>query len=177
MNERIHAYEMLVVDSDGSKIGVIKKDEAIQRAREQELDLILVAPTARPPVAKILDYGKWQYEQKKAAQKQKNSGKAKPIKGMRIGVRIGKSDLAVRTKRSRGFLEKGHKIRVVLQFKGREMVHFDLALAKMKEFAEQLKDVSKIEELPRKMGRQLIMILTPQKTPKPNSSNDETEVE
>ncbi len=167
MNERIFAREVFVIASDGEKLGVMPTTEGITKAKAEELDLILVAPKANPPVAKILDYGKWQYEQKKAASKNRSSGKAKAMKGIRLGVRIAEGDLKVRVKQAREFLEKGHKIRAVLQFKGREMVHFDLALEKMKEFAARLDDVSKIEELPKRMGRQLIMILKPEKSNKP----------
>lgn len=163
MNEYIRAHEVLVIDADGAKLGVLPTTEAIKKAQEQELDLLLVAPQERPPVAKIIDYGKYLYEQKKAARKQKSHGKALPMKGIRLGVRIGEGDLAIRVKRSEEFLEKGHKLRVVLQFKGREMAHFDLALAKMKEFASRLEEISKIEELPKKMGRQLIMIIAPKR--------------
>lgn len=163
MNERIFAREVFVVGSDGEKIGTMATSEAIAKARAEELDLILIAPKVNPPVAKILDYGKWQYEQKKAMSKNKASGKAKPMKGIRLGVRIAEGDMDVRLKQGRGFLEKNHKLRVVLQFKGREMVHFDLAMEKMKEFASKLDDVSSIEALPKKMGRQLIMILKPEK--------------
>lgn len=180
MNERIFAREVFVIGPAGEKLGVIPTAEGIAKAKAEGLDLILVAAKARPPVAKILDYGKWQYEQKKAAAKNRASGKAKPVKGIRLGVRIAEGDLEVRVRRGKEFLEKGHKLRVVLQFKGREMVHFDLALAKMKEFASRLDDVCKIEELPKRMGRQLIMILKPeksQKLPISNSKNDENQIE
>ena len=178
MNERIFAREVFVVGSDGEKLGVMPTSTAIAKAKEEELDLILVAPKVNPPVAKILDYGKWQYEQKKAAAKQRSTGKAKSMKGIRIGVRIAEGDLMVRVKRAQEFLEKGHKIRTVLQFKGREMAHFDLALDKMKEFASRLDEISDIEELPKKMGRQLIMILKPAKSSKPVSqpASDEQEI-
>lgn len=176
MNERIRAYEVLVIDSNGEKLGVMKTEEAIVKAKEQELDLILVAAETKPPVAKILDFGKWQYEQQKAATKQRSKGKALEMKGLRLGVRIAEGDLNVRVNQARKFLTKGHKLRVVLQFKGREMAHFDLALQKMREFAHRLEDCSKIEELPKRMGRQLIMILSsdkksPQKiNPSPNEA-------
>jgi translation initiation factor IF-3 len=178
MNERIFAKEVLLIDSDGEKLGTIPTSEAIAKAKETELDLILIAPKVNPPVAKILDYGKWQYEQKKALTKNKASGKAKPMKGIRLGVRIAEGDLEVRAKQARGFLEKSHKLRVVLQFKGREMVHFDLAMNKMKEFAQRLEDVSSIETLPKRLGRQLIMILKPEKKIKSNNpTENETENE
>jgi translation initiation factor IF-3 len=170
MNDRIRAYEVLAIDSDGEKLGVIKTTEAIEKAKAQELDLILVAANTNPPVAKILDYGKWQYEMQKAATKQRSKGKALDMKGIRLGVRIAEGDLNVRVNHAEKFLKKGHKVRVVLQFKGREMAHFDLAIEKMKEFAKRLDEVSKIEELPKRMGRQLIMILAPDKTiKKPNN--------
>ena len=171
MNERIFAREIFLIGSDEEKIGITPTSEAIAKAKAEELDLILVAAKANPPVAKILDYGKWQYEQKKALSKNKASGKAKPMKGIRLGVRIADGDLDVRVKRGKEFLEKSHKLRVVLQFKGREMVHFDLALEKMKEFAQKLEDISSVEALPKKMGRQLIMILKPEKQKKESEEN------
>ena len=177
MNERIFARELLVIDENGEKLGLISKIDAIAKARAVELDLILVAAKANPPVAKILDYGKWMYEQKKALSKNKSSGKAKEMKGVRLGVRIAEGDLETRAKQGRDFLEKGHKLRVVLQFRGREMAHFDLALAKMKEFAKRVSEVSSIEELPKKMGRQLIMILKPEKKKIINSPENENQVE
>ncbi|MFH0834155.1 MAG: translation initiation factor IF-3 [Patescibacteria group bacterium] len=177
MNERIFAREVFVIDSDGEKLGAMPTAEAIAKAKSQELDLILVAPKVVPPVAKILDFGKWMYEQQKALSKNRSSGKAKEMKGVRLGVRIAEGDLETRVKQGRGFLEKGHKLRVVLQFKGREMAHFDLALAKMKEFASRVDEVSSIEELPKKLGRQLIMILKPEKKKIINSSENEAQNE
>lgn len=173
MNERIFARELLVIDENGEKLGVIDKTEAIIKARAVELDLILVAAKANPPVAKILDYGKWMYEQKKALSKNKSSGKAKEMKGIRLGVRIAEGDLTTRVNQAKAFLKKGHKLRVVLQFNGREMAHFDLAIEKMKEFARRIDEISLIEELPKKMGRQLIMILKPKKKEIINSSENE----
>ncbi|MFH0776767.1 MAG: translation initiation factor IF-3 [Patescibacteria group bacterium] len=175
MNERIFAREVFVVGSDGEKLGVLPTIEAIAKAKAEELDLILVAPKVNPPVAKILDFGKWMYEQQKALSKNKASGKAKEMKGVRLGVRIAEGDLNTRVKQGREFLEKGHKLRVVLQFKGREMAHFDLAIGKMKEFAKRLDEVSSIEELPKKMGRQLIMMLKPEKKKISNSPSNEAQ--
>jgi len=173
MNERIFAREVFVVDSDGEKIGVVPTSEAIAKAKAQELDLILIAPKVNPPVAKILDFGKWMYEQQKALSKNKSSGKAKEMKGIRLGVRIAEGDLTTRVNQAKAFLKKGHKLRVVLQFNGREMAHFDLAIEKMKEFARRIDEISLIEELPKKMGRQLIMILKPKKKEIINSSENE----
>ena len=175
MNERIFAREVLVIGSDGEKLGVIPTSEAIAKAKAEELDLILVAAKVNPPVARILDFGKWMYEQQKALSKNKSSGKAKEMKGIRLGVRIAEGDLETRVRQAREFLEKGHKLRVVLQFKGREMVHFDLALEKMKEFASRVDEVSSIEELPKKMGRQLIMILKPEKKKVNNPPQNEAQ--
>jgi len=154
---------MLVVDEKGEKLGEISREEAMKLAEERGLDLALVAPDARPPVAKILDYGKYLYEQKKAAKKQANAGKALDVKGIRIGLRIGEGDLAIRRKQAEKFLEKGHNIRVVLMFRGREVVHKDLGLIKIQEFGESLSEVAKIEQMPRKQGHQLIMLLCPKK--------------
>jgi translation initiation factor IF-3 len=163
MNDRIRVSPLLIIDGEGKKLGEFSRDEALKLAAEQEIDLILVAPDARPPVAKLLDYGKYLYEQKKADKKQKSSGKALEAKGIRLGLRIAEHDLEVRRKQAEGFLQKGHKIKVELRFRGREIIHSDLGLIKAKDFATRLDEVSKVELQPKMIGRNIIMILAPKK--------------
>lgn len=152
-----------MIDETGRKIGIFDRDKAITRAKAENKDLILVAPKGRPPVTKILDFGKWQYEQKKAATKQGQKNKTLTLKSLRLGVRIGPGDFAVRRLAAEKFLKKGHKVKVVLQFRGREMMHFDLGLAKMQEFTDALEEIAKLEDPPKKIGRQLTMVLAPKK--------------
>lgn len=154
---------MLVVDENGEKLGELSREEAMKIAEERELDLALVSATSRPPVAKIIDYGKYLYEQKKAAKKQASMGKALDVKGIRIGLRIGEHDLQIREKAAIKFLEKGHKLKVQLMFRGREIAHIDLGYDKIRAFATRLEDHAKIEQEPRRAGHQLVMLLAPKK--------------
>lgn len=161
INERIRAAEMLLIDENGQSLGKVGREEALRLARERELDLFLVAPLARPPVARILDHGKYLYEQKRAVRKQKTVGKALAIKGIRLGIRTGEHDIEVRRNQAEKFLKKGHKIKVELRFKGREVAHMDLGFGKIKTFAESLAEIAKPEAAPSRQGRQIIMILSP----------------
>jgi len=171
MNEYIRAASVLVIDEDGEQLGEMDTAKAIALAKEKELDLLLVADKANPPVTKIIDYGKYQYEQQKAANKQRLAGKAKETKGIRIGLRTGEGDLAIRVKQATGFLEKGHKVKVTLRFRGREVVHADLGFGKIRDFAARFEEIAKIEQEPKKQGHQIHLTLSPKpiskKSPKP----------
>lgn len=152
---------MLLIDETGKQLGEVATAEALQLAETRGLDLLLVAPQARPPVAKLLDYGKHLYEQKRTARKASVAGKALETKGIRLGVRIGEHDLQVKIGQATKFLEKGHKIKITLQFRGREMAHQDLGFAKVREFAERLAEVAKLEQNVTKQGRQISALLAP----------------
>ncbi len=161
MNERIRATRVLLIDEAGEQLGEMATTEALAKARASEMDLILVAANAHPPVAKIVDYGKYLYEQKRTARKQRSAGKALAVKGIRLGLRTGEHDVDVRLKQAEKFLAKGHKLKVELRFRGREIQHSDLGIIKLEKFAESLVEVAKPDEPPKKIGRQLIMILSP----------------
>lgn len=133
-------------------------------ARELEMDLAEVAPNANPPVCKILDYGKYQYHQRKVDTKHKKMQKKAEIKGVRLGFKTGDHDIEVKAKQAKGFLEDGNSVKVTLIFRGRESMYKDLGIDKLRKFYESVKDVATIDMSPKSQGNMLIMILTPNKS-------------
>lgn len=154
---------MLLIDEKGERLGEVSREEAMKLAQERELDLALVAPMARPPVAKILDYGKYLYEVKRAARKAQSASKVQDTKGIRIGFRTGEHDLEVRLKQATEFINKGHKVKIMLVFKGREAQHADLGFAKIKGFAAKLEEIAKLDQMPMRQGMQIVTLLSPRK--------------
>ena len=138
-------------------------DKALERAKSKELDLVEVSPNANPPVCKIMDYGKYQYKQKKIDQKHRKMQKQTEVKGIRIGFRTDDHDLEVKRKQAERFLKARNIVKVSLIFKGRELAHAALAEEKMKKFGEELTEFGNIEEGPKRQGYNLIMIITPLK--------------
>lgn len=171
-NEEIRAPKLRVIDEEGEQLGVLSRDEALIIARERELDLIEVSPTAEPPVCKIDDFGSFMFRKQKAEKKQKLASKKAPLKSIRFGIRISEHDLEVKISQARKFLEKNHPVRVLLQFKGREAMHADLGMEKMKQIEEGLADISKPESPPKRQGNRVSMILRPEKAkPKKEEEN------
>jgi translation initiation factor IF-3 len=138
-------------------------EEALQLATEHGLDLVEVAPMANPPVCKILDFGKYQYRQRKIEQKHKRMQKQAEMKGLRLSLRIDKHDLDTKVRQARGFLEDRNSVKVTLVFKGREASHSELGREKLIYFIEGLKDIAQVEEQPKKQGNSMFMVLTPLK--------------
>lgn len=137
--------------------------EALQMARERELDLVEVAPLAKPPVCKILDYGKFLYRQNKIEQKHKRMQKKTEMKTIRLSLRIDEHDLDVKAKQARGFLDEGNSVKVNLMFKGREMAHEDLGMQKVQAFFDRIKDAAAVEAPAKKQGNSINMVLIPSK--------------
>ncbi len=136
-------------------------EKALSLAKEKILDLAEVAPDAKPPVCKILDYGKYQYHQKKIETRHRKKQKKNEVKGVRMGFKTGPHDVEVKQKQAKKFLEEGSAVKIALIFKGREAMYADLAIDKLKKFYEGLADISNLEDSPKKQGNVLIMILTP----------------
>lgn len=132
-------------------------------AAERETDLVEVSPNTNPPVCKLMDYGKYLYRQSKIEQKHKKMQKKVEVKGVRLSLRTGDHDLMVKAKKAKEFIEERNLVKVQLIFRGRENVHEDIARDKLNKFAEALKDITKIEEHPKRQGNTLIMILAPLK--------------
>lgn len=138
--------------------------EALRRAEEEGFDLVEISPTANPPVVKIIDWGKFKYEQQKASRTQKKKQKTVEVKGIRLSAKIGEHDLKTKAKHARKFLESGNKVKVRLFFKGREIVHKDIGENVLKKFFEELEDIAKIDQNITFSGREVSMVLSPKKT-------------
>jgi translation initiation factor IF-3 len=163
INEAIRTSPVRLIDDNNEQIGVIEVTEAKRRAKEAGLDLVEVSPQSSPPVCRIMDYGKWKYSQKKKDQKARSHSKQSELKEVRLRPQIDPHDLEIKTVRSRGFLEEGHKVQFTIQFKGREMAHRELGMDLMREVAKSLEDLSRVEAAPRNMGRRMTMILIPER--------------
>ncbi|MEK7673159.1 MAG: translation initiation factor IF-3 [Patescibacteria group bacterium] len=161
INQQIRSSNVRLIGAEGEQLGVVTLQKALQLAEEAGLDLAEVAPNAEPPVCKILDYGKYQYHQRKVDSKHKRQQKKNELKGMRLGFKTGDHDLETKAKHARKFLEDGNSVKLTLIFKGREAMYKDLALAKMMKFYEAVQDLATMESNAKKQGNSLIMILTP----------------
>jgi len=157
VNERIRAREVRVIGQNGDQIGVFPVYEALNMARDLDLDLVEVAADARPPVCRILDFGKYKYEQKKKARGSKKS--PNKLKGMRLRPKTDPHDLEVKTKRAREFLEEGDKVQFTVIFRGRELARQDLGTTLLERVAQMLDDVAKVEKTPHMEGRRMHMIV------------------
>jgi translation initiation factor IF-3 len=144
-------------------IGVVEVDDALRRAREAGLDLVEVAAAASPPVCRIMDFGKWKYEQSKKEKATKSRSRTTELKEVRLGrsMKIDPHDIQIRLEQARRFLLEGHKVQIVQNFRGREMLHKDRGRDRMEEIIRQLTDVAKVEVPPRMLGRRITMILAP----------------
>ncbi len=161
MNEQIKAREVLVIDHEGTQLGVMKTAEALDLAREKKMDLVNVAPNAKPPVCRMMDYGKHKYEQSKKDREAKKRQKTTSIKEIKLRPNIDKHDFDVKAKRGQKFLQQGDKIKVTVMFRGREITHPEIAQRLCKDLAEQLADYGAVEKPAKQEGRNMIMILAP----------------
>ncbi|OGH09666.1 MAG: translation initiation factor IF-3 [Candidatus Levybacteria bacterium RBG_16_35_6] len=163
VNERIFALTLRVLDPEGKQIGVIKREEALQKARELELDLVEIAPKAVPPVAKIVDFKKFLYQEEKKRREEKRRAKVSETKEVRLGPFMDDHDLQTMVRRAREFLESGNKVRMVVRFAGRQITHPEFGQQILDKAIEMVSDVSKIEREKHFEGRQLIVILSPER--------------
>ena len=157
---------MRLVGADGEQIGVVSIAEALEQAATAGLDLAEIAPGAKPPVVKILDWGKYRYEQTKQDQKNRKNQRNQEVKQVRLGLKIGEHDLQVKVRRARQFLEYGHKVQVKLRFRGREITHPDLGRALLDRFMSHVEDIATREQDPSISGREMTMLLGLSKTTK-----------
>jgi translation initiation factor IF-3 len=163
LNHLIRISPVRVIGPDDEQIGIIETQEAIRLAQEKGLDLVEISPDARPPVCKIMDYGKYKYEKSQKDRKARAASKATEMKELRLGrsVKIDPHDVKVRIDQARRFLMHGHKVMVTQRFKGREIAHKELGLENLREVATALADIAKVEQTPRWMGKQASIILAP----------------
>ena len=142
-------------------MGIINTEEALARAREADVDLVEVAPNSDPPVCRLMDYGKWKYDQKKKEHKAKVKQHNIVQKEVRLRPKTDEHDRLVKVRKAREFLEKGSKVQFTMLFRGREMVHLGLAQEKMNKIAQELQDIGKLEIAPKRLGRRLNMVIAP----------------
>ena len=163
INERIQAPELRVLDSEGKQVGVLSKQEALTRAQEEGLDLVEIAPNAQPPVAKIIDYKKFLYQQAKKKQEEKRNAKSTETKEVRLGPFMDDHDLQIAANRATTFLENGDKVRFVVKFRGRQITRPEFGYQVINKITERLDPISKIEREPKLEGKQLITIVSPER--------------
>ncbi len=161
INEEIISPQVRVIDENGDQLGVMTSREALRRAQEAEKDLVEIAPQAVPPVCRIIDYGKFSYEQQKREKIQKKSQQQKELKEIRLRAGTDTHDLDFKVRHSRGFLEDGHKVKASVMFRGREIVHQEIGRALLQKFIDALADVSKVDQDMRTEGRVLSVTLAP----------------
>ena len=145
INEQIRDREVRVVSADGEQLGVMSSRDAMKLAREAELDLVKIAPKAQPPVCKIIDYGKYKYEQSRREKEAKKKQKTVEVKEVRMSPNIDANDLNTKVNNAKKFILKGNKVKVTLRFRGREMAHVQQSKHILDDFADMLKDVAQVE--------------------------------
>ncbi|MGB3509516.1 MAG: translation initiation factor IF-3 [Microcoleaceae cyanobacterium] len=163
VNENIRVPKVRAIDADGSQLGIIDTREALRMAEEKELDLVLVSDKADPPVCKIMDYGKYVFEQKKKAQEAKRKQHNAEVKEVKMRYKIEEHDYNVRLSQAERFLKSGDKVKATIMFRGREIQHSNLAEALLKRMATDLKDLAEVQQAPKKEGRSMMMLLSPKK--------------
>ncbi len=160
INEQIRDKEVRVIAANGDQLGVMSSREALEMAREANLDLIKIAPTAKPPVCKIIDYGKYRYEQARREKEAKKKQKVTEVKEIRITPNIDVNDLNTKVNQARKFLAKGDRVKVTLRFRGREMAHMQTSKVILDTFFEKLEEVAIIEKPAKVEGRSMVMFLS-----------------
>ena len=161
INEQIRDKEVRVIGEEGQQLGIMSSRDAMKLAKDAGLDLVKIAPTAKPPVCKIVDYGKFRYEQARREKEAKKKQKVIEVKELRLSPNIDTNDLNTKVNNARKFLEKGDKVKVTLRFRGREMGHPELGADIMKRFAESLADTANVDKPAKLEGRNMLMFLAP----------------
>ena len=163
INEQIRDKEVRLIGEDGEQLGVMPARDALQMAKDAELDLVKIAPTAKPPVCKIIDYGKYRYELARKEKEAKKKQKVIEVKEVRLSPNIDTNDLSTKMGAARKFLEKGDKVKVTLRFRGREMAHMSKSRYILEDFAKELADIAVIDKPSKVEGRSTVMFLTPKR--------------
>tara|TARA_B100000686_G_scaffold269815_1_gene285924 strand:- start:565 stop:1110 length:546 start_codon:yes stop_codon:yes gene_type:complete len=160
-NNRINSPEVQVISSEGENLGILKTNDAISRAREEGLDLIEIAPNANPPVCKIMDMGKFKYDQQKKASKAKKNQKKVELKEIKLRPVTGVHDYTFKIKNAQKFLSKGDKVKFTVKFRGRELQHTHLGNKLMDKIIQDMENIGKVELQPKFDGKQMIMVIQP----------------
>jgi translation initiation factor IF-3 len=164
INEEIRDREVRVIDQNGEQLGIMLTRAALELAEEKQLDLVKIAPTAKPPVCKIMDYGKYRFEQSKREREIRKNQKVIDIKEVRLSATIEDHDVEVKFKAATKFLKDGDKVKVSIRFRGRQISHSEIGLDVMKDFAERLNDIAVVERRPLTEGRNMTMVLAPKES-------------
>ena len=159
INEQIRDKEVRLIGADGEQLGIMSAREAYKQAQEAELDLVKIAPGAKPPVCKIIDYGKYRYELARKEKEARKKQKTVELKEVRLSPNIDTNDLNTKMNAARKFISKGNKVKVTLRFRGREMAHVQASKHILDDFAEALADIAVVEKAPKLEGRSMGMVL------------------
>ena len=159
LNEQIRDKEIRLIGDDGEQLGIMSAKDALKMAKDAGLDLVKIAPTAKPPVCKIVDYGKYRYEQARREKEAKKKQKVTEVKEIHLSPNIDVNDLTTKANQARKFVEKGNKVKVALRFRGREMAHMATGKEVLDTFLEKVSDVAVVEKPAKLEGRSMIMVL------------------
>ncbi|MGF1489139.1 MAG: translation initiation factor IF-3 [Prochloraceae cyanobacterium] len=163
INEKIRFPKIRVIDTDGEQLGIITPQEALRVAEEKELDLVLVSETANPPVCRIMDYGKYKFEQEKRAREARKKQHTADVKEVKMRYKIEEHDYNVRVNNAKRFLKSGDKVKATITFRGREIQHSNLAQRLLERMATDLQEVAEVQQAPKREGRNMMMLLSPKK--------------
>lgn len=161
INEQIKDKEIRLIGANGEQLGIVDSFKALSLAREADLDLVKIAPTAKPPVCKIIDYGKYKYEQGRREKDAKRKQKIVEVKEIRMSPNIGENDFKTKVSAATKFLDRGDKVKITLRFRGREMAHMDQSKHILDDFAQEVSAISVIEKAPKVEGRSMSLVLAP----------------
>lgn len=163
INEAIRSSELRVIGQSGEQLGILSQADALKLAEEAGVDLVEISPNANPPVAKIIDWGKYQYQKMKEQQKNRKNSKQSELKQMRFGLKIGSGDLEIKLRKIRSFLEAGHKVRIQIFYRGREMAHKELGYDLIEKITDLLGEDVVVEQKPQMAGRNLSIVVRSKK--------------
>ena len=161
INEQIRDREIRLIGEDGEQLGIMSARDAMKLAREANLDLVKIAPQAKPPVCKIMDYSKYRYEQAKREKENRKNQKTVETKEIRLSLKIDIGDFNTKLNHAKKFLEAGNKLKVSIRLRGREMAHSDLGVATMQRFVEGIGELGSVDKQPKLEGRQILMFMSP----------------
>jgi len=159
INEAIRADQLRVIGPDGDQLGILSRSEALKIAEDAGVDLVEISPNADPPVVKVVDWGKYQYQKMKEQQKNRKNAKTAELKQMRLGLKIGANDLEIKLRKIREFLSEGHKVKILVVFRGREMAHQELGYVMVDKIIGLLENDAILEQKPQMAGRNLSVVV------------------
>jgi len=161
VNRQIDAMRVRLIGADGEAVGVVHIREALAAAEEASLDLVEISPNAEPPVCKLLDYGKYKYEQQKKKNEARKKQKVIEVKEIKLRPNIDDNDYNIKLRNARRFIDDGDKVKVTMRFRGREMAHQDIGMGVLNRVRDELDPIAKVEQMPKMEGRQMVMVMSP----------------